>query len=145
MVVDVLWLILIIGVLVGLWYLAYRIEPHWSTRDGQRFVCNTQELFAGAAHGRLREAQVTVQPDGALRVSHKRALRRATTTWRLAGRAEGSSTARRPTKVVLYVARPVAGGDAGPSELALRIPRSSRVVPVLDALLPGDRGAGPST
>jgi hypothetical protein len=128
---DVLWMVLFIGGLVGLWYLAYRIEPHWASRDGARFVCNSQELLAGRPNGRLREAQVAVLPDGTLQVSQKRAMRRAVSTWRLVGRSDGPSP-----KLYVYLARRVDDGAEQHVELALRIPRKSRSAAVLDAFVP---------
>ena len=128
---DVLWMVLFIGGLVGLWYLAYRIEPHWASRDGARFICNSQELLAGRPNGRLREAQVAVLPDGTLQVTQKRTMRRAVSSWRLVGRSEGPTA-----RLFVYVARRVDDGAEQHVELAMRIPRSSRTVAVLDAFLP---------
>lgn len=128
---DVLWVVLFIGGLVGLWYLAYRIEPHWASRDGTRFICNSQELLAGRPNGRLREAHVAVLPDGTLQVSQKRTMRRNVTVWRLVGRTDGPTA-----KLYVYLARRVDHGTDQHVELALRIPRSSRSAAVLDPFLP---------
>lgn len=128
---DILWFVLFVAGLAGLWHLAYRIEPHWSTKDGRRFVCNAQELSGGKALGRAREAQVAVLPDGLLHVSRKRMMRRNGAVWRLTGRGDGPSA-----KVYVYLARQVSDGAEQLVDLALRIPRKSRCVAVLDALLP---------
>lgn len=127
---DVVWMLLILMGVGGLWYLAYRIEPHWSTRDGHRFVCNTQELFAGQPRGRLREAQVAVLSDGSLHVTQKDLMRRRSSQWQLVGKAPSSRA-----KVDVYLARRVSDGQAVADELALRIPRSSRCIAVLDGVL----------
>lgn len=128
---DVVWVVLFLGGLVGVWYLAYRIEPHWSSRDGARFVCNAQELVGGKPQGRLREAQVAVLADGTLHVSQKRAMRRSTSMWRMAGRTDGPTP-----KLYVYLARNLDAGAEQSLELALRIPRRSRSVTVLDSCLP---------
>lgn len=129
---DVVWMVLILMGVGGLWFLAYRIEPHWSTRDGRRFVCNTQELFAGQPRGRLREAQVAVLADGSLQVTQKELMRRRSSLWQLVGKAPASRS-----KVDVYLARRVSDGQPVTDELALRIPRSSRCVPILDGVLGG--------
>lgn len=142
---DVVWFLLFFAGLAGLWFLAYRIEPHWSTRDGRRFVCNAQELSGGKALGRPREAQIAILPDGLLHVSRKRMMRRNGSVWRLTGRSDGPSA-----RVLVYVARQVSDGADQLIDLAIRIPRSSRCVALLDALLPssgtveGSPGVPPS-
>lgn len=135
-----MWFVLFIGGLVGLWYLAYRIEPHWSTRDGHRFVCNAQELTAGKAVERMRETQVAVLADGSLHVSRKRMLRRSGSIWRLVGRIDEGRG-----KVVVYLARQVSDGNLQATDLAIRIPRKSRCIAVLDGLLDGAGGTGGSS
>jgi hypothetical protein len=135
--VDVVWFVLFVGGLIGLWFLAYRIEPHWSTRDGQRFVCNAQEIADGKALERMRETQVAVLPDGSLHVSRKRMMRRNGSIWRLVGRVDDGHG-----KVVVYLARQVSDGAMQAVDLALRIPRRSRCVPVLDGLLDRPAGSG---
>ena len=135
---DVVWFLLFVAGLAGLWFVAYRIEPHWSTRDGRRFVCAAQELSGGTTLGRARETQVAVLPDGLLHVTRKRMMRRSGSVWRLTGRGEGPSP-----KVLVYLARQVSDGTDQLVDLAIRIPRSSRCVAVLDALLPA--GGAPPT
>ena len=58
-------------------------------------------------------------------------MRRAVSSWRLVGRSEGPTA-----KLFVYVARRVDDGAEQHVELAMRIPRSSRTVAVLDAFLP---------
>lgn len=135
-----MWFVLFVGGLVGLWFLAYRIEPHWSTRDGQRFVCNAQEVADGKALERMRETQVAVLPDGSLHVARKRMMRRNGSIWRLVGRVDEGQG-----KVIVYLARQVSDGALQAVDLALRIPRRSRCVPVLDGILDaaGSSGSAP--
>ena len=40
-------------------WLGFRIEPHWVSKDGRRFMCNAQRLTArGEAQARWRETRV---------------------------------------------------------------------------------------
>jgi hypothetical protein len=137
---DIVWFVLFVAGIAGLWFVAYRIEPHWSSRDGRRFVCNAQELSGGTSLGRNRETQIAVLPDGLLHVSRKKLMRRNGSVWRLTGRSDGPSP-----KVLVYLARQVSDGSDQLVDLALRIPRSSRCVPVLDALLPGGTSVAAAT
>lgn len=133
--VDYVWTGLFLAVMGGLWYVAYRIEPHYASKDGTRFMCGAQEMEPGSTPGRTRETRVSVSPDGVLYVSQKKMGRRETTTWTVTG------TAPEPPKAVkVYVARRVDDGRPQATQLFLRIPHDSRTVPVLDALLaaPGD-------
>lgn len=133
--VDYVWTGLFLAVMGGLWWVAYRIEPHYASKDGTRFMCGAQEMEAGSVPGRTRETRVSVSPDGVLYVSQKKMGRRETTTWRVIGAAPEP-----PPKVKVYIARRVDAGREQSTQLFLRIPLDSRTVPVLDALLatPGD-------
>lgn len=133
-----MWTGLFISVMGGLWYVAYRIEPHYSSKDGSRFMCGAQEMETGDTPGRTRETRVTVSPDGVLYVSQKKMGRRETTTWKVIG------TAPEPPKSVhVFVAQRIDHGQPKPVQLFLRIPVNSRVVPVLTALVPAN-GTGQS-
>jgi hypothetical protein len=129
--VDYVWLALLFLGMGGLWWLAYRMEPHWSTKDGRRFMCTTQDLSNPSHPGRVREARVVVTPDGALHVTRKTGLKREQTMWRLTGRVPAP-----PRKREVFLAERH-GGDTGRQLLAIRLPATSRCVPVLDAALAG--------
>lgn len=118
-------------VIGGMLFVAYRMEPHWVSRDGQRFLCNAQPLDElGNTVGRWREMRVTIMSDGRLNVA-KRAL--------LMGRVNGywSMRAKSPApprgKVVYVLAQPTE--EKAPDLLAIRLPATSRAIPHLDALL----------
>jgi len=128
--VDVVWVILIVGVCGLMWFAASLIEPHWSTRDGRRFVCNAQELSGGRPLGRNRETQITVLGDGSLQVTRKRTMRRHHSLWRLVGK-----TPTPPQRVEIYLAQQLADGQVMADMLAIRLPRKSRCVAVLDQVL----------
>jgi hypothetical protein len=135
----------VILVMVGLGWVAYGMDPHYSSKDGSRFLCNTQEFVGGRATDRKRETRVTIQADGALFVNQKTGLRRRVHYWTLVGVAP-----EQPKKgVAIYVAQRVADGDHVPTQLFMRIPTKSRVIPRLDALLAERelmrRGGAPGT
>jgi hypothetical protein len=123
--------LLLIG-MAALWWTAYRMEPHWSSRDGRRFLCISQELPEGFSPGRRRETRVSVLDDGTLIVGQKRGIRRLQSTWTLEGRADTMETGRGARAI--YVARERIDGKGG-MRMTLRLPLKSRSVAVLDALL----------
>lgn len=131
MYVAIFWFALSLVACMGLVYLAYRIEPHWVSKDGKRFMCGAQPISAaGKVEGRMRETRVIVLPDGALHLSVKRRLRRRASLWKVSGK---SQTPPRNRQVYLLYAH---GTEPEAGLVALRLPTKSRAVPVLEALLP---------
>ena len=128
--VDFVWISLVVLVLGGMWWLGYRMEPHWVSKDGTRFLCNAQELEKGLPVGRLRETRVTVMPDGFLVVSRKRMVRRSFSKWQLVGKSPDP-----PKRREIYLAELREDGQAVPSLLSMRVPDKSRCVAVLDEVL----------
>ena len=121
----ILWAVIPLVVMVGLYRMTFRIESHWASKDGRRFVCQVHPIGApGAGDGRPRETRVIVQPDGCLTLSRRRD---AVSEWRVVGRAPTA-----PKHRAVYVLRPT---DGSPDQLAMRLPDTSRAVPVLDGLL----------
>lgn len=131
--VDVVWFLLFVAVMGGMWWFASRIEPHYSSKDGTRFLCNGQEIVDNEPFGRKRETRVTVMPDGVLNVSQKRRLRRTNERWALVGKSPEP-----PKGKQIYLLQQFADGKWLPDQMSLHIPAKSRVVPVLDALLERD-------
>ncbi|CAB4364928.1 unannotated protein [freshwater metagenome] len=129
--VEYVWFALLIFAMGGMWWLAYRMEPHWSAQDGRRFLCTSQDLTDSAHPGRRREARVVVTPDGTLYVTHKNGFRRHETAWTLIGKAPTP-----PKKIEIYVARECTDGH-GTAMLSLRLPSKSRCIAVLDGVLAG--------
>lgn len=128
--VEIFWLVVLVVVMGGMWWVAYKMEPHWSAKDGKRFLCSAQEIVKGIPEGRPRETRVMVMPDGLLHVSVKRMMRRHHSRWVLVGKAPDP-----PKKLQVYLAQLRADGQTLPTMLSLRLPHNSRCVPVLDALL----------
>lgn len=115
-------------VLVGLMILAFRIEPHWVAKDGRRFICKGQLLDdRGNTQGGWHEYRFRIEDSG-----HVEGRRRGLVGGRHAGvwavRHRSDSP---PRKKAIFLLHPVHGTG---SLLAIRLPESSRAVPVLDAL-----------
>ncbi len=135
--VDFLWFVLFGLVMAVLWWIAYRIDPHYSSKDGTRFLCHGQELIDGQANGRRKETRVTVLPDGALLCSQKRYARRKDEQWAIIGKSQTP-----PKNKEIYLVRRFQDGAWLKEQLSLSIPASSRVVPVLDEAM-AKRGLNP--
>lgn len=128
--VDVVWFVLFFGAMVGLWWLAYRIDPHYSSKDGRRFLCHTQAITHGLPDGRRRETRITVLDDGTLRCSTRRLGKRTDDRWALIGKSD-----QPPKRKQVFLARQFDDQGWKDAQLALTIPEKSRVIAVLDDAL----------
>jgi len=138
-VVDVVWIALVIVVLAGMWWVGFRMEPHWVSKDGSRFLCTAQELDGANTLGHSKETRVLINPDGALFVTQKRMMRRRSSMWTLVAKAPEPHR-----KIQVYVAQHREPGSPIESRLAIRIPIKSRCIAILDDLLAqGDVMASP--
>ena len=127
--VDAFWLLVAFGACGALWYLGYRLEPHYASKDGRRFLCTGRWMTArGEPEGRKREVRIIVLGDGRLQMEVKRGLRRKASFWSLEGKASEASR-----KKAVYVLRANAVG--GTQRMTIQLPSKSRSVPVLDQAL----------
>jgi hypothetical protein len=121
-------------VCAGLIYAGYRIEPHHVSKDATRFLCTGQWISGeGDSDGRKREVWVSVLGPGQLQVDVKRRMHHDVTTWSL----EGKSPAP-PARRAVYVLRSV-HALGGTQRMTIAMPAKSRVVAVLDAMLPSPK------
>lgn len=120
------------GLVLGLLGLAYwgttRLEPHWSSKDGRRFTARVQVLYPDGTTSGWQEVRATVTGDDALMLTSRGLARRL-----MSSRIDGTWTLRArspkpPRRRQIYLLD-------GSQQLALRLPASSRVVPVLDAIV----------
>jgi hypothetical protein len=126
-VTEVLGALLVIAAGAAAWWLARRIEPHWVSRDGHRFICRGQLVdLRGTDAGRDREYRVIVQDDGSIVAGPRSLVRIAPRPWHVIGRAPQA-----PRRRAVFL---LGGGDEEGRMLALRLPASSRAVDVLDEL-----------
>jgi hypothetical protein len=128
---DWVWTVLFLAAVLGMWLLSTRMEPHYSSRDGRRFMANAQEIVDGKPVGRMRETRVQVMQDGLLHCARKKLVKRDTAEYVLVGESPNPPRRRR-----VYLAHAMSDGmTTSASELAIRVPANSRVVPVLDEVL----------
>ncbi len=114
----------VIGLLA---YVGWGLEPHWASKDGVKFMCRMQEYSDDPGQRpRWHDVKVKVD-DGELLVS---------------ARARKSSSLRGVWKVVAAVSvdeknrRLYEVRSTNDVNATLRVPQSSRCVPLLDRLVP---------
>ena len=128
---DFVWVILAAAACAGLLYLSYRIEPHFVSKDGQRFMATVQTLGQhDVPDSRIREVRGRFLDDGLIRFDQKQSVRRTSTNWRVVER----SPLQAKGKVIFTVAQEN-GPASGPARrAALRLPASSTLITRLDEL-----------
>jgi hypothetical protein len=124
------WTAAFVALMAAMYWFGFRVDPHFVSRNGERFLCLGQEVQADwELVGRPRETWVYVLDDGTLVLRQKRFLRKRRGQYRLIGRAPSP-----PKRKVVFLARS-GDGDLG-HYIALRLPDRSKIIPRLDALLP---------
>ena len=137
---DWIWFFVTVAIMIGMVVVAFRIEPHWSSKDGMRFICRAQPIsLDGTSTGaKWREVRGEVRPEGIVKLRTRGLIsgRKVTGDWRLEGR--GITDRRQRVVYILRSADTIDNdpGAASRSLLALRMPGSSRAKPVLDDLVP---------
>jgi hypothetical protein len=142
---DVLWVAVPLIACAAMIYAAVRIEPHWTSKDGTRFL-TTAEVVDGRGEPteRRREVRGAIRDDGVVILARRSLFRTTTQEMRVA--AKSASPPKRKAVYLLDTIPPSSDG----AKMVLRLPASSRAVTRLDALInqPGtdatDRRAGPS-
>lgn len=108
----------------GLVWLAFQIEPHWVSKDGRKMIARVQPLSSqDQPDGRWREMRIFI--DGTTITVNSRGLSSfgLRGTYRVAGKSPAP-----PRRREIYILN-------GERRILLRVPASSRAVPVLEALL----------
>jgi hypothetical protein len=125
--VEYLLGVIIVGCAGLLAWAAFRIEPHWCSKDGSRMIAQAQQLSqTNRTAARWSEVRVSVDEDAV--VVRTRAMR--STGLRGEYRVVGKSPTP-PKKQEIYVLR-------GDQEVLIRIPKSSRAIMTFDELLNGN-------
>jgi hypothetical protein len=125
---DVVWLILILAVLMGITVFALRMEPHWSSKSGERFICRAQLLSPNHEPlGRWREIRGEVEGNEIVVRTRSLISRQIAGRWRVYARGAVDSRQR---SVFLF------RSDTTNNQLALRMPGNSNTVPLLEERLP---------
>ena len=122
---DVLALLASIVVGAGLIWLAFRIEPHWCSKDAMRFTCRIRALTADLAdEGVYREMRAAVLGDELHLSSRGFSGRKMNGVYRVMAKSPAP-----PKGKAIYLVRRES------RQMAVRIPANSRAVATLDALL----------
>lgn len=125
---DLLSALAAIVILVGLAIAAFKIEPHWVSKDGHRFICKGQYVDdLGNVSGGWHEYRFRIDDNGEIEGKRRSALGgRHAGVWRMRVRSPDP-----PRRKAVYLLHPVRGTG---SMLAIRLPERSRAVAVLDEL-----------
>ena len=127
---EYVWFALVVAGCAVAGWLAYRMEPHWASKNGRRFICTAQLLDSkGQPLTKWRETRVILGTSNQAQVDQKRMMRRTTTFWRVARRSDDP-----PRGKEIFL---LDGFDenGAPAMLALRMPKKSRAVePLIEAM-----------
>ena len=119
------WTIVLLGTVAGLFWLASRIEPHWSSSDGTHFTCRVQEIDAtGRPTTRWYEARCELV-EGEVAITKKVLMRKGQA---VDPRPVSARSDHAPRRKAIYLL-------PGAPMYAVRVPSSSRAADRLDALL----------
>src|SRR5262245_57223846 len=122
---TVFWAVVLLGGVGVLFWLASRIEPHWSSPDGTRFTCRVQDLDAsGHPLSRWYEARAEVV-EGKVAITKKVLMRRGETVDPRPVAARSDAAPRR-RRIYLLKGTPMS---------AVRVPASSPAATSMDALV----------
>ena len=126
---DVLWIVGFVAVVGGLYYAAFRVDPHWVSKDGQRFVCHGQLVdHYGNTLQNWREYRFEVIDDERIFARRRsRWTRRNASVWRVAAKSDAPPKSRE-----VYLLASAESGNT--DQMAIRLPASSRAVPILEAM-----------
>ena len=122
---DVLWTVGAIVVLGGMIWLGFWIDPHWVAKDGKAFTCKIQPMRAsGRTEGRWRDARAVVS-GGEVKLVVK-GIGKPVAPY-IAHRVLRQSPSGQERRVVFVL--------SGDPMYLMRIPKSSKAVPVLQSLV----------
>ena len=125
----VLITVLAVAVCIGMLVIANRMEPHWVAKDHRRFLTTSEQVDPfGTVIGRRREVKGGITDDGRVVLRHRAMMRSTSVVYAVQAKSPAPSAGK-----VLYVLRPIPAADDG-SLLRLRVPASSELVGLLDAL-----------
>ena len=103
---------------------ASRIEPHWASKDGGRFTCRVQRLGQyDAPIGSWREMRAMIEGDTVKLSARGLRGRELRGSYQVVAKSESP-----PKNREIYIL-------SGPTRVIVRLPSSSRSIPLLDDLL----------
>jgi len=103
---------------------ATRIEPHWASKDGGRFTCRVQRLGQyDAPTGAWREMRAMIEGDSLKLSARGLRGRELRGVYQVVAKSDSP-----PKNREIYIC-------SGPGRVLIRLPASSRSIPLLDELL----------
>jgi len=123
--VTAFWVIVLLGTVAGLFWVAARIEPHWSAADGTFFTCRVQEIDpTGRPTTRWYEARGEVV-EGEVAITKKVLMRRGEA---VDPRPVSARSDHAPRRTAIYLL-------TGTPQYAVRVPCSSPAAARMEGLL----------
>ena len=128
---DVLWIVGFVALLAGLYYAAFRVDPHWVSKDGQRFVCHAQlvDRYGNTLHNWREFRFEVIDPKRIFARRRSRWTRRSEGVWRVAAKSDNP-----PRNREVYLLESAESDNT--DQMAIRLPASSRAVQVLESMRP---------
>lgn len=124
---NLLSTLVFLGVIGLLAWVGWGLEPHWASKDGVKFMCRMAELPDHVNdRPRWRDVKVSVIEGELLVYSRSRRNSDLRGVWKVTGATNHDSKKRRLYELC----------SSHNTFATIRIPQSSRCVPVLDALVP---------
>jgi len=128
--IDILGFGGVAAVCLGMLWLSSRIEPHWASKDGSRFLTTANELDQwNTPVGRKHEVRCSFD-DEALMVRRRSMLRPSADLYFVEAKVPNPPRGRQ-----VYLLKKLDEASTDRPRLALRVPANSKVVGRLDALL----------
>jgi hypothetical protein len=113
--------------MVAMYWFGYRMEPHWVSKDTNRFMTNAQVIEGHGQAGRRMEVRATFTDDGHVLIGRRRVLKSDPAVYRVTAKSP-----QPPKGKAIYLLERVPKPDDG-SLLMLRMPASSPVIARMDA------------
>lgn len=138
-VIDILGFVAIFAACGGMLVLANRIEPHWVSKDEERFMTVAQDLDQfGRPLGRKREVRGHIDlDDNAVYLRRRAMVRGSSGIWKVHAKSPTPPRGR-----VIYLLDKISG-DIDSVRLALRFPAKSKMIEHFDSLLARTGTAAP--
>ena len=126
---DLWWIVGFVAVLAGLYYVAFRVDPHWVSKDGRRFICHGQLIDN---HGNTLQTwhEYRFEVIDNTRIMGRRRspwAHRSQGVWRVAAKSDNP-----PKKREVFLLASTESGIT--DQMAIRLPSSSRAIHVLEGM-----------
>ena len=130
---EFVWIVLVVGLCALMWWAASRIDPHWASRDGSRFLAMAHPLSGPhlTTVGRAKETRVAFAADDTLLVQRRRGIRSKHTPYIVDSAVPDSSA--KASKKAQFLLKPIGGGPDEPP-LLMRMPAGSKTAARLRAM-----------